>query len=86
MIETVEFKSGRCQVTVENDAEKQKSCIGVDHFNLMFTSKQEVVDHIALLNKALEFWEYEDCCDKEREAEEMPIFKGTREQLNALGD
>ena len=25
------------------------------------------------------------CRDKEHEAEEMPIFEGTREQLNALG-
>jgi hypothetical protein len=35
----------------------------------MFTTKQEVLDHIALLTKALEFWEYEsqeqdDCLDK----------------------
>ena len=86
MIETVEFKSGSCQVTVENDAEKQKSCIGVDYFTLTFKSKQEVVDHIALLNKALEFWEYEDCCDKEHEVKEMPIFEGTLEKLDALGE
>ena len=84
MIQKVELKDFY-RVVVENDSEKQESRMGVEDFTLAFTSKQEVVDHIALLNKAIEFWEYEDCRDKEQEAEEMPIFKGTREQLNALG-
>ena len=27
----------------------------------------------------------EDCCDKDNEVEEMPIFEGTREHLAELG-
>lgn len=58
MIEKVELKDGY-QVVVTNDSEKQESCMGVNDFTLVFTTRQEVVDHIALLNKALEFWEYD---------------------------
>lgn len=58
MIKKVELK-GLYSVAVENDPEKQETLLGVESWQLMFTSKQDVVDHIALLNKALEFWEYD---------------------------
>lgn len=58
MINKVELEDGY-RVVVENDSEKQKTQLGIQDWQLMFTSKQEVVEHIALLNKALEFWEYD---------------------------
>ena len=58
MVEKIELKDGY-SVAVVNDREKEKTRLGVEDWQLMFTSKQEVVDHIALLNKALEFWEYD---------------------------
>lgn len=58
MINKIELENSY-KVTVENDADKQKTTLGVENWQLIFTSKQKVVDHIALLNKALEFWEYD---------------------------
>ncbi len=58
MIKRIDLLDGYL-VTVENDKENKKTQLGVEHNILFFTSKQEVVAHIALLNKALEFWEYE---------------------------
>jgi hypothetical protein len=58
VVEKIELKDGY-SVAVVNDREKEKTRLGVEDWQLMFTSKQEVVDHIALLNKALEFWEYD---------------------------
>lgn len=46
-------------VIVENDSKKQKTQLGVEKDTLLFTSKQDVVDHINLLKKALEFWEFD---------------------------
>ena len=50
---------GRYSVVLENDSEKQSTELGVESFALIFTSRQEVIDHIELLNKALEFWKYD---------------------------
>jgi hypothetical protein len=58
MIKRIELLDGYL-VTVENDKENKKTQLGVEHNILFFTSKQEVVAFIALLNKALDFWEYE---------------------------
>ena len=58
MISRVELIDGY-SVIVENDPEKMESRMGIEKWTLMFTSKQSVIEHIALLNKALEFWEYE---------------------------
>lgn len=58
MINRVELED-RYKITVENNSEEEKTSMGIDNWNLMFSSKQDVVDHIALLNKALEFWEYD---------------------------
>ena len=58
MISRVELKNGY-SVIVENDPEKQTTKLGVEQWQLIFTSRQDVVDHIAMLNKALEFWEYD---------------------------
>jgi len=57
MIDKVELQDGY-SIVIENDADKEETTLGVENWQLIFTSKQEVVDHIALLNKALEFWEY----------------------------
>lgn len=59
MITMVELKYGNCSVVVENYPCNQKTQMGVADWTLIFRSKQDVVDHIALLNKALEFWEYD---------------------------
>jgi hypothetical protein len=58
MIRRIELVDGY-EVIVENDEGKQRTQMGVAAWQLMFTTKQEVLDHIALLTKALEFWEYE---------------------------
>lgn len=58
VINKIELQDGY-SVVVENDSEKQKTTMGIEKWQLIFTSKQDVVDHIALLNKALEFWEYD---------------------------
>jgi hypothetical protein len=58
VIKRIEME-GDYSVIIENNQEKKETQLGVDGFSLMFTSKQSVVDHISLLNKALEFWEYE---------------------------
>lgn len=58
MIKKIELENGY-KVTVENDSYKQKTQMGIEGWQLIFTSKQGVVEHIALLNKALEFWEYD---------------------------
>ena len=57
-IKRVELK-GDYSVVVENDSDKQSTKLGIESWSLMFTAKQDVLDHIALLSKALEFWEYE---------------------------
>ena len=49
----------RYSVIIENDSEKEETIMGVENWQLVFTSKQDVVNHIALLQKSLEFWEYE---------------------------
>ena len=58
IIKRIEFE-GIYNVCVENDQEEGKTQLGVNDWSLMFTSKQDVVNHIALLNGALEFWEYD---------------------------
>ena len=58
-IKKVELQ-GRYSVVVENDEAKQETILGVEHWQLSFTKKQQVIDHIALLNKALEFWGYDN--------------------------
>lgn len=58
MIEKVELRNGY-SVEVENDIEKQKSRLGVENWQLMFNTKQEVVDHMSLLGEALKYWEYD---------------------------
>ena len=58
VIKRIELQDGY-SVIVENDSEKQKTQLGVEGWVLLFNSKQDVVDHIKLLNKALEFWEFD---------------------------
>jgi hypothetical protein len=58
-INKVEFQ-GEYPITLENDTDKEKSCIGIENFSLMFTSKKSVQNHIKALEKALEFWEYDN--------------------------
>ena len=58
MVEKIELKDGY-SIIIENDSEEKKTQMGIEGWQLMFTTKQDVVDHIALLNKALEFWEYD---------------------------
>ncbi len=58
MINKIELEDGY-SVIVENNSEKQETHLGIQDWQLIFTSKQGVVDHIKLLEKALEFWEYE---------------------------
>jgi hypothetical protein len=57
MINRIELEH-KYAIIVENCSDTQKTKMGVEHWQLIFTSKQEVFAHIALLNKALEFWEY----------------------------
>ena len=54
-IKRVELQ-GYYSVIVENDAAKKETQLGVESWQLIFTKKQDVLDHIALLSKALEFW------------------------------
>lgn len=58
MIKKVEVE-GSYSIIVENNSDKEETILGIDGYSIMFTCKQDVVDHIAVLNKALEFWEYE---------------------------
>ena len=58
MIDRVELTDGY-SVIVENDHESEESQMGIEKWTLMFASKQAVIEHIALLNKALEFWDYD---------------------------
>jgi hypothetical protein len=58
MVKRIELQNGY-SVIVENDAENQKTQMGVEQWVLLFSSKQDVIDHIALLTKALEFWEFD---------------------------
>jgi RNase P/RNase MRP subunit p29 len=59
MISKIELV-GKYSVVIENNEEKRVTQLGVEGWIMMFTSKQQVVDHIELLNKALEFWEFND--------------------------
>jgi hypothetical protein len=58
MIKKILFE-GVYSVIVENDAEKQKTLLGVQDYQLLFTEKQQVLDHIDLLQQALKYWQYE---------------------------
>ncbi|WP_373078673.1 hypothetical protein [Zhongshania sp.] len=58
MVTRIELQDGY-SVVVENDLEKQETKMGIEEWQLIFLSKQDVLDHIALLTKALEFWEYD---------------------------
>jgi len=58
VLKRVELQDGY-SVVVENDPEKQETTMGIEGWQLMFLSKQDVLSHIALLTKALEFWQYE---------------------------
>ena len=86
MITRIELVDGY-EVVVENDADKKRTQMGVGSWVLMFTTKQEVLDHIALLTKALEFWEYEsqeqdDCLDKMTPSD-LRLVVGERDRLRA---
>ena len=59
MITKIEMQQ-EYSIVVENDPDKEKTTLGVDGWSLMFMSKQSVLDHIEGLQKALEFWEYDD--------------------------
>ena len=58
VIEKIELV-GDYKVTVENREDAQKTIMGVAGFALKFSTKQDVENHIKLLNKALEFWEFD---------------------------
>jgi hypothetical protein len=57
MINRVELEH-KYSVVVENCPDTQKTRMGVEYWQLVFDTKQEVHNHIMILNKALEFWEY----------------------------
>ena len=59
-ITRVELQSGFYAVVVMNDPEEKKTEMQVADWALCFSSKQKVIDHIAVLNKALELWEFDD--------------------------
>lgn len=58
MISRVELLDGY-SVVVENDSEKQETSMGIEAWSLIFSKKQDVLDHIALLNEALKYWRYD---------------------------
>ena len=47
------------KIVIENNVDEQRTEMGVGDWCLTFTRKQDVEDHIALLQKALEVWGYE---------------------------
>ena len=59
MIKRIELQDGNYSIIVENIQEKEKTNLGIENWQLIFTRKQDVENHIALLQKALEFWEYD---------------------------
>ncbi len=60
MFKKIEMQQdGGYSVAVENDSDKQKTSLGVEGWQLMFTSKDDVKGFMKLLEKALEFWEYD---------------------------
>ena len=59
MIEKVELRDGY-SIVVENNSEKKETQMGIEGWQLIFTTREEVERFIALLNKGLEFWEYEN--------------------------
>ena len=59
MIDKIQITDGY-RVTLENDSDKNKTMLGVEDWLLIFNSKNAVLQHIELLKKALEFWEYDD--------------------------
>ena len=48
------------RVSVENDADTECSSLSMGGWGVVLTNKQAVFDQIALLNKALEFWEFDN--------------------------
>lgn len=58
VIKKVELHDGY-SIVVENDQNKAKTMLGVEDWQLIFTSKDDVITFIALLKKGLEFWEYD---------------------------
>jgi len=60
MIKKVELEDRYYSVCVENDSDKQQTKLGVQQWQLIFSSKAEVNDFINLLHKAMEFWEYDN--------------------------
>ena len=63
MINKIELSNGDYKIVVENNPDEKTSLMGVNGWELMFTKKQTVLDHIDLLTKALEFWEYDEAPD-----------------------
>lgn len=59
MIDEVRLSNAKNKFILENNHETQKTTLGVDSYAIMFQSKQEVVDHIALLNDVMSHWVYE---------------------------
>ncbi len=58
MIKKVEIECGYSTV-IENDSVGKKTQLGVQDWQLMFNTKKEVEEFITMLQKGLEFWEYE---------------------------
>ena len=58
MIEEVKMKDGY-SISVWNDAEKKESVLEVEGWQLSFSSKSEVESFINLLQRGMEFWEYD---------------------------
>ena len=58
MVTKIELQD-RYSIVVENCPDKLETKLGIEGYSLIFTKKQDVLDHITLLEKALEFWEYD---------------------------
>ena len=66
MIKKIEME-GEYSVTVTNDQVKEETILSVADWQLAFCKRENVEAHIALLQRALEFWEYDNLPGKGNE-------------------
>lgn len=57
-------RKNNISIVVENDREKKETTLIIGNYDLMFTDKQKVIDHVNDINELLAYWAYDNAADK----------------------
>lgn len=57
-------RKNNISIVVENDREKKETTLIIGNYDLMFTDKQKVIDHVNDINELLAYWAYDNATDK----------------------